>query len=127
MKKQSLLCLLLCGLLAIVGTACVSTIDGHYKAGFPVKDCIVKRVDRPMEQVQKSAREVLSKLGKLEVDNIAANTLQAKVTDCTVFVRMRQVDPKYTEFTVQVRRGAISDIDLAADISTRIALQLSTY
>mgnify|MGYP001175470696 CR=1 FL=1 len=80
-----------------------------------------------MEQVQKSAREVLSKLGKLEVDNIAANTLQAKVTDCTVFVRMRQVDPKYTEFTVQVRRGAISDIDLAADISTRIALQLSTY
>lgn len=111
----------------MAGTACVSTIDGHYKAGLPVKDCIVKRVNRPVEQVQKSAREVLTRLGKLEVDNIAANTLQAKITDCTVFVRMQQIDPKYTEFTVQVRRGAISDIDLAADVSTRIALQLGAY
>ena len=111
----------------LLAAGCVSTVDGRSKAGVPLsKDKIVKRFNRPMQQTVLSTRAVLSRDGKLLVDNIAANAFEATVKDCRVWVKLEEVEPQLTQVTVQARRGANSDIEMAADISTKIAVQLTT-
>jgi len=52
-------------------------------------------------------------------------TVQGKVNQRSVYVRVEQVDPKVTGVTVQTRTSAgVSDIDLAAQIDKQIALKL---
>ena len=124
MKIKFLSSLLLSGVLALA-SGCVSTVDGNAKAGVPfAKDTIVRKFDRTMPQANAAAREVLSRNGKLTVDYIAANTLEAKIDERTVWVQLYSVEPKVVQVTVQARRGAVADIELSADISTQIALQL---
>ena len=124
MNMKVLTSFLLCTFL-VLATGCVSTVDGRSKAGIPGKDKIVKRFDRPMQQTILAARTVLSRDGQLLVDNIAANAFEGIVKDCRVWVKLEEIEPKLTQVTVQARVGANSDVDMAADISTRIALQLS--
>lgn len=125
MKIQYLFSLLLCGFLAVF-TGCVQTADGHHQAGMPGKDSITSRYNRPLSQVQIAAREVISKRGVLEVDNIVAKTLQARIKECVVFVRLKSLNEKETEVVVQVRSKMGGDVDMAADLQTQIALQLTT-
>ena len=40
-----------------------------------------------------AARKVLNESGKLTVDHIAANTLEAQINDITVWVNMQATDP----------------------------------
>jgi hypothetical protein len=120
---------LLSSVLALA-TGCVETVDGHMKAGMPLtQDKIVKRFDRSLAQTITATRTVLTRDGRLEVDNIAANTFQAQIKNHdkweTVWVKLEEVESKLTQVTVQARTTMGTDIDLAADISTRIALQLT--
>ena len=53
-------------------------------------------------------------------------TVEGKVTDRKVWVRVQPVDPKVTAVTVQVRTpSGGTDITLTHDIATRIALELT--
>ena len=118
--------LFLCGLVAFL-TGCVATADGHTKAGIPLaKDTITTRFDRSTSQVQIAARKVLSDGGTLTVDHIAAKTLEAQINERTVWVKIESIEPQLSEVTVQARSKWGTDINLAADISTKIALQLTT-
>ena len=111
--------------LTLVVPGCVSTEDGHTQAGVWWKDKLVRRYPRSAEQLVAAARVVLTRNGKLLVDNSIDNTLKAKVNERTVYVKITKVDEKTTELAIQVRTRMGADIDLAAELDKQIALQLT--
>jgi hypothetical protein len=53
-------------------------------------------------------------------------SLQGKVNEKNVWIRVELVDPKTTEVTVQVRsKWGVSDVSLASELLTQVALQLA--
>lgn len=111
-------------LLAVPG--CYSTLEGRMKPGVPFsKDEIVNRYERPVDQIVAAAREVLAFNGTIDFDDRVNNVLKARVDTRTVWVQVVEVDVNLSEVTVQARtRGGVSDIDLASEVSTQIALRL---
>ena len=116
--------------LALVGTGCITTVDGHKEAGVPFrKDKIVSRYQLPLEQIFNAAKEVLAGekggLGVLQAENRVNNSLVAKVNTRMVYVKVSEVEPNINEIVVQVRTDAgWSDVDWAAEIDKQIALRL---
>ena len=116
--------------LALAGTGCITTVDGHKSAGVPFrKDKIVSRYQIPVEQVFTAAKEVLGGekggLGVLQSENRINNSLVAKVNTRMVYVKVTEVEPNISEIVVQVRTDAgWSDIDWAAEIDKQVALRL---
>ena len=116
--------------LALVGTGCITTVDGHKSAGVPFrKDKIVSRYQLPLDQIFNAAKEVLAGekggLGVLQAENRVNNSLVAKVNTRMVYVKVSEVEPNINEIVVQVRTDAgWSDVDWAAEIDKQIALRL---
>jgi hypothetical protein len=121
---------------AVLGSGCVETVVGRKTAGVPfVKDRIESRYERPMDEVFQAAREVIAFNGALVHEGIlhgqtnAVNnlvrTVEGKINQRTVWVRIEQVEPRVTGVIVQTRTPAGgSDIELAAEIDKQIALKL---
>jgi hypothetical protein len=117
---------------AVLAAGCVNTVTGERTAGVPfVKDKIEARYEKPMEPVFQAARQVIAENGVLVTEgtlygqtNAMGNmvkTIQGKVDQRTVWVRVEQLDPKTTATVVQTRTsGGVSDIDLAAQIDKQI-------
>ncbi len=106
-------------------SGCVGTEDGHSTGGDPFsKDTIVSRYEKPVTPLAAATRVVLNRNGKLLVDNSVNNTFQAKINERNVWVRVSDVDGKVTQVSVQARGSFGGDVDLAAEISKQIALQL---
>jgi hypothetical protein len=106
-------------------SGCVGTEDGRNTAGVPfTKDTISSRYERPAPALANATREVLKRNGKMLVDNSVNNTFEAKVNQRTVWVRVADIDGKLTEVDVQARGPMGGDVDLAAELSKQIALQL---
>ena len=116
--------------LAVSGTGCITTVDGHKSAGVPFrKDKIVSRYQIPVDQVFTAAKEVLAGekggLGVLESENRVNNSLVAKVNTRKVYIRITEVEPNISEIIVQVRTDSgWDDLDWAAEIDKQIALRL---
>jgi hypothetical protein len=56
----------------------------------------------------------------------SVRSLQGKVNEKNVWIRVELVDPKTTEVTVQVRsKWGVSDVSLASELLTQVALQLA--
>lgn len=116
----------------LVGAGCVSTVDERKTAGVPfIKDRIEGRYERTVEQVADAAKQVVSSNGVLVNESTlynqtnAVKTVEGKVNQRTVWVRIEGIDPKVTAVTVQTRTpGGGSDIDLAHDLEKQIALKL---
>ncbi len=131
MKKISAV-LLGAALIAMVG--CISTVNERTTPGVPfVKDKVEGRYERPPEKCFDAAKDVVRNLGTLvneatlynPTNNIAVKTVQGKVNQRNVWVRIEPVDQTVTSVTVQTRtQGGGSDIDLAHEIEKRIALKL---
>ena len=113
--------------LAVCGTGCYSTADGHMKAGIPFsKDKIVSRYERSVQQISTAARTVLTHNGQITADDTANNAFQAKINQRNVWVKVSKVDEKVSEVVVQARtRAGKGDVDLASEISKQIAIQLA--
>ncbi len=119
-------------LVAVIG--CVSTVNERTTPGVPfVKDKVEGRYERPVDQVFDAAKDVVRTLGTMvneatlynPTNNIAVKTVQGKVNQRTVWIRVEPVDPSVTAVTVQTRtQGGGSDLDLAHEIEKRIALKL---
>jgi hypothetical protein len=109
----------------VLAAGCVGTETGHEAAGFPTKDTITDRYEKPVPMLVNAVREVLKRNGQILVDNVANNTFRAKVNQHNVWVKVIAVDPKITAVYVQARGPVGGDIDLAAEISKQIALQLT--
>ena len=130
MKKTIILAIFAAGMVGIVG--CVSTVNDRTTPGIPlVKDKIQGRYERPVDQIFQAAKEVIKENGVLSNESVlynqtnAVKTVEGKVNQRNVWVRVEAVDPKVTEVTVQTRTpGGLSDIDLAHQIEKEIALKL---
>jgi hypothetical protein len=127
MKTKFLLLLLAAGLAGVI-TGCVNTVDGRSQAGLPfLKDTIEGRYERSAAAVFAAGKEVLRFNGALTAENTINMSLEGKVSQRTVFVRVEELDPSkpVTRVLVQTRTlGGGTDIDLAHEIEKQIALKL---
>ncbi len=122
------------GALLVVAAGCISTVNERTTAGVPfVKDKVEGRYERPVDEVFTAAKDVVRSLGTLvneatlynQTNNIPVKTVQGKVNQRSVWVRIQPVDNAITAVTVQTRtQGGGSDLDLAHEIEKRIALKL---
>jgi hypothetical protein len=118
-----------CALLAIMlsGTSgCYSTADGNKRTGMPfLKDSVVGRYERPLDQIYEAAVEVLRFNGTVVSENRINNSLTARVDNNTVWVRVQEESSTITQLEVQARgRWGGPDVDLASEMEKQIALQL---
>ncbi len=119
--------------LAIIATGCIATVSGTKTAAVPLeKDRIEGRYQRSVDQVYQAAVQVIQSNGVVVTEFIphdstnAVRSLQGKVGQRDVWVRVEAVDPQITQVTVQVRtRWGNRDIDLAHELEKEIALQLA--
>jgi hypothetical protein len=112
--------------LLLATTACVKTVDGGSKAGWPAwKDTIKSKYEMPLDKVVIAARKTLAENGTITKDDIANNALVAKVNTSTVFVKITEDQPGVTLVLTQARKkGGGGHVDLAAEIDKQIALNL---
>jgi hypothetical protein len=111
-----------CWLSLVAG--CVSTEKDDLIFGLPGKDKIVSRYEQPYDKVKAAAISVLKRNGTLVGDDLVRKVLEARVDTAKVFVALDDSEPKITKITVQARRGAVADIDLASEIDKQIYGQL---
>jgi hypothetical protein len=124
MKIKFVSSLVLSACLAFLA-GCIGTQDGNSVAGVPfTKDRFISRYERPVPQLVAAARAVLNRNGRILVDNAVNNSLEAKVNQHKVWVKVTAIDAKVTEVTVQARGGMVGDADTAAEISKQIGMAL---
>ncbi len=123
--------LLLITALGALLTGCVETVDGHSQAGVPfLKDTIEGNYERSVPQIMAAAKAVIKFNGQLTSENTINNSVEGKINQCTVFVRVDEVDTvkPISRVLVQARtRSGGRNIDLAAEIDKQIALQLAAH
>jgi Protein of unknown function (DUF3568) len=118
---------------AIVTAGCVSTVsDTHSPALTWSKDKVQGRYQRSVDQVYQASVAVIQNNGVLLTEYIphdntnTVRSLQGKVNEKNVWIRVEGVDPQITEVTVQARSSwGVSDVDLAHELEKEIALQLA--
>jgi hypothetical protein len=89
------------------------------------KDRLESKYERSVAAIFAAAKEVLGNLGTLTSENTISKTLQAKVDNNIVRVRVDEVEPNVSRVFVQARtKSGSGNIDLAAEVQTQIALQL---
>jgi hypothetical protein len=120
-------------LIGVLG--CVNTVNDRTTAGMPfVKDTTAAQYERPVDECFSAAKAVVSNMGTLVNEETLYNqtnstgttkTVQGKVNQRTVWIRVEPASPTMTAVTVQARTsGGGADIDLAHEIDKRIALKL---
>lgn len=117
---------LMTALLGLLAVGCYSTVDGKKKAGVAMGvDHVEGRYERKPAEVFSASKQVLGFLGTLTSENTIANTLEAKVDNNTVYVKVDEVEPGISRVLVQARRGAMKgNVSLASEVDKQIALQL---
>jgi hypothetical protein len=129
--KMKLLALCLIAALAGLAAGCVETVDGRSEMGVPfLKDKIEGRYERSVPQVLEAARAVIKFNGQLTADNTVNNSLEGKINQVSVWIKVDEIDPVKPVSRVQVQardRSGGSDLDLAAEIDKQIALQLASH
>lgn len=116
----------------ILGAGCVSTVTERSTPGMPfIKDRVEGRYERSVDQVFGAAKAVVRKNGVLVNEGTLYNetnlvkTVEGKVDQRNVWVRVEAVDPKVTSVVVQTRTPAGgADLDLAHELEKEIALEL---
>jgi hypothetical protein len=116
----------------LLAAGCVNTVNDRSTAGMPfTKDRVEGRYPRTLDQVFQAAKEVVKKTGVLVNESVlygqtnTVKTIEAKVNQRSVWIRVEPVDPKITSIIVQARTaGGNSDIDTAHELEKQVALQL---
>lgn len=118
-------------LLAAVGVAslslgCYTTVEGKKKAGVAMStDRVEGRYERKPAEVFAAAKQVLGFMGTLTSENTIASTLEAKVDNNTVWIKVTEVEPGISQVLVQSRRSSVKgNVALASEVDKRIALEL---
>jgi hypothetical protein len=118
---------------ALVAAGCVKTVsDTHALKTTWSKDSVAGRYQRTIDQVYQASVTVLQNNGVLLTEFIphdstnAVRSLQGKVNQRTVWIRVEAVDPRTTQVDVQALGGwGNSDLDLVHELEKEIALQLA--
>jgi len=131
MKMKSIL---LVAILVLVGLSvgCYQKVTGGYRPGMPlVKDRVEGRYERPLDEVFEAAKEVIKFNGILLNESVVhgqtnvVKTLEGRVGQRRVYIRVEQLEPNLTAIQVQARTaGGGRDIDLAHELEKQTALRL---
>jgi hypothetical protein len=116
----------------IAGAGCISTVNDRSTAGVPfIKDRVEGRYQRSVEQVFEASKRVITANGVMINESTLYNqtnlvkTVEGKVNQVSVWVRVVGIEPNTTQVTVQTRTsGGGADLDLAHEIEKLIALRL---
>jgi uncharacterized protein DUF3568 len=119
--------------IAIITSGCVSTVSNTHTAAITwSKDNLSQRYERTLDQAYQASVAVIQSNGVLITEYIphdstnSVRSLQGKVNEKNVWIRVEAIDPKTTEVTVQVRSTwGVSDVSLASELLTQVALQLA--
>ena len=119
--------------ITIVTAGCVKTVcDTHTATVSFGQDSVEGRYPRTMDQVYQAAVEVVNKNGVVITEYIPHDTtnsvrsLQAKVDQCNVWIRVEAVDPRITSVVVEARtQWGNRNIDLVHELEKEVALQLA--
>jgi hypothetical protein len=118
----------------MVTVGCVKTVtDTHTATVVPFgQDSVEGRYERTMDQVYQAAVQVIQHNGAVITEFIPHDTtntvrsLQGKVDQCNVWVRVEAVDPRITSVIVEARTTwGNKNIDLAHELEKEVALQLA--
>ena len=118
---------------ALVATGCVRTVsDTHTFATTWSQDSVAGRYQRTVDQVYQAAITVINNNGVLLTEYIphdntnTVRSLEGKVNQRNVWIRVEAVDPRTTQVDVQARSSwGVSDVDLTHELEKEIALQLA--
>lgn len=116
----------------MLAAGCVGTVDERKTAGVPfVKDKIEGRYERTVKEVYDAAVTVLKQNGTLQnemvihEDDAVARTLEGRVDQRRIWIRVEPVDATITSVVVQARTSAGgTDMNLAYELEKQIALNL---
>jgi hypothetical protein len=117
--------------ITVVTAGCVKTVSDTHTATVSFgKDSVEGRYERAMDQVYQAAVQVIQHNGVVITEFIPHDTtntvrsLQGKVDQCNVWVRVEAVDPRITSVVVEARTWNNRNLDLAHELEKEIALQL---
>jgi hypothetical protein len=116
----------------LLGAGCVKTLTDRTTGGVPfVKDTVTGHYERPVEQVFEASKNVIDHMGTLINESVLhsttnmVRTVEGRVNQRKVYVRVEALDPKVTAVAVQARTmGGSADLDLAHEVEKEIALKL---
>jgi len=120
--------------ITIITAGCVKTVsDTHTATMVPFgRDSVEGRYPRTMDQVYQAVVQVIQNNGAVITEFIPHDTtntvrsLQGKVDQSDVWVRVEVVDPRITSVVVQARtKWGNKDIDIAHELEKEVALQLT--
>jgi hypothetical protein len=120
---------------AIIVTGCVGTVtDTSTFAMSPSKDSVAGRYNRTVAQVYDASKNVLQRDGVLLTEYVPhdytneVRSMEGRVSNRKVFIRVQSIDPKITQVDVQARTtmGGV-DLDLVHQIEKEIALELAAH
>jgi len=117
----------------VIATGCVKTVsDTNAFAMTWGKDTVAGRYQRSLDQVYQASVAVIQNNGVMIQEYIphdntnAVRSLQGRVNDRKVWIRVESVDPKTTQVDVQCRtKWGTRDLDLVHELEKEIALQLA--
>jgi hypothetical protein len=117
----------------LVGAVLVTAVnDSHTFTMSPGRDSVAGRYNRSLDQVYAASVAVIANNGVLITEYVphdttnAVRSLQARVSDHNVWIRVESVDPKITQVEVQARtKWGNRDLDLVHELEKEIALQLT--
>lgn|SRR5689334_21771301 len=118
--------------LILAGVGCVQTVTDKPALGVPfTRDYLEGQYERSVDQVFDAAKTVLTRSGTLLNESIihgqtnTVKTLEAKVNQRSVYVRVSSMTPTVTAIAVQARsKAGASDMPLAHQLEKEIALAL---
>lgn len=130
--KTKISVVLLGALVLVAG--CVKTVnDRHHFALSPGKDKFESRYERSVEQVYSASADVIRRNGTIARESVLntstnlARTIEGKVNNRKVYVRVEPVDPAITSVKVQVRtKAGGTDLTLTQDLQKQIAIELAS-
>jgi hypothetical protein len=116
----------------VLAIGCVRTVNDRKTAGMPFgKDKVEGKYERSVDQLFQAAKEVVIANGVLVNEETiynqtnAVKTVQGRVNQREVWIRIEAVDPKITAVVVQARTsGGGADVYTAHEIEKQIALKL---
>lgn len=121
---------------AVLATGCVKTVTDNKSFAMSAwsKDTVAGRYNRPVETVYQASIAVIQKNGVLLTEFIPhdntnnVRSLQGRVNDRKVWMRVSAVDGRTSQVDVQARTSwGLSDVELVHQLEKEIALELASH
>jgi len=120
---------------AMVATGCVQTVsDTDTFAMYYGRDMVSNRFNRPFDEVYKAACTVMKNDGVIVREFVSheytnsVQSVEGRINNRKVWIRVGVVDPKVTQVDVQARtKAGMVDIDLVHQIGTEVAVELAAH